>query len=69
MTKLPTPLYSLGQHVYLKMPGSELAGIVTGYVIRPANNVHYLVRWSDGGEGEHYALELSSDREYKLEDE
>ena len=62
--KLPTPNYEFGTSVYLKN-GSDLVGIVTGYVVRPPNNLLYLVRWSDGSEDEHWHMEISNERDYK----
>ena len=42
-----------------------MAGVVSGYIIRPPNTMLYLVRWSDGNEAEHYDMELSVDKEYR----
>ena len=62
--KLPTPIHPYGKTVYLKVAGSEMAGMVTGYVIRPPNTLLYLVRWNDAHEDEHMEMELSAEREY-----
>lgn len=59
--KLPTPIFSFGQRVYLKA-NTDFTGLVTGYLFRPQTSIVYLISWSDGETREHWDMELTTEK-------
>lgn len=57
---LLNPRYPFGAVVYLKVRSEKVAGMVTGYFIRPQGWGYY-VGWADGREGIHYEFELAGE--------
>jgi hypothetical protein len=57
------PDYDLGDVVYLRCRDEPMKGIITGIGIRPGS-IYYNVRWSNGQEEGHFALELQDHPEF-----
>lgn len=56
------PEYAIGTRVYHRC--GELAGIVTGILLRPQGVMLYAVSWGDRSDSFHYAIELSDTRSF-----
>lgn len=65
--KLPVPRFEIGSLVYARS-SPEMAGMITGYVIRPGNVLLYLVTWAEEQEErECWEIELTSEKGYSSE--
>jgi hypothetical protein len=65
--KLPHKIeFNLGQQVYLKTDEDQSPRIVTGIQLRPNGGVIYSVSRGSEIESEHYAIELSAERDVLL---
>lgn len=66
--RLPPPAYALGSFVYART-NPEMAGMVTGYVIRPGDTIIYLVTWAEEQEErECWAIELTNEKGFTPEE-
>ena len=62
MVKVDTVEYQFDEIVYLRV-NEDKKCMVTGFIFRPGC-VLYIISWSDLGEKEHYASELTRERSF-----
>ena len=62
----PRPVFMLdhafGETVFLKVREERVAGLITGYILRPGSTV-YCVTWGNGQETNHFGFELAAEYE------